>query len=76
MIVVVMAQPTLINFYPNKCSEYLCHYLFAVHLDNFRGSYNTLVDVPRRACAPNETQDLDLNFLNMITGTNKSRILT
>ena len=73
---VVMTQPTVIYFYPNKCSQDLCHYPFAVHLDNFRGSYNTLVDLTRRACVPNETQDLNLNFLNMITGINKSRILT
>ena len=37
---------------------------------------NTLNDLPNKVCVPNETEDLNLSVLNMITGINKSNTLT
>ena len=49
-----MAQPTLINFYPNEYSQRLsCDpFSFAVNLDGCVESCNTLNDLSNSACVP------------------------
>ena len=64
-------QPTLINFYPNKCNHELHYYPFAVKLDRCVGSFKNLNDL-----VPNKEEDLNLGVLNMIKGINKSKMLT
>ena len=54
----------------------LMYYQFPVNLDKCAGSCNTLDDLSCKVCVPNESEDLNLNVLNMITGINKSRTLT
>ena len=71
-----MFQPTLINLNPNEYSQELWYYPSVVNLDKCAGSCNTLDDLSSRVCVPNETEDLNLHFLNMITAINKSRALT
>ena len=39
-------------------------------------SCNTLNDLSNRVCAPDKTEDLNLNFFNRITGINEWQILT
>ena len=39
------------------------------------GSCNTLNDLSNKVCLPNETEDLNLNVFNMITGINESKTL-
>ena len=36
------------------------------------GKCTTLDDLSNRVCVPNETEDLNLHVVNMITGTNES----
>ena len=67
-----MTQPILVNLHPNKYSQELRYYAFAVNLDKFAGSCNTLDDLSNRVCVPNETEDLILLVFNMITGINES----
>ena len=43
-----------------------------VKLDRYIGSCNTLNDLSNKACVPNKTEDLNLNWFNMITGMNES----
>ena len=71
-----MAQPTLINLHPNEYSQELHCYPFAVNLDRFAGSCNTLDDLSNKVRVPNKTEDLNLQVFNMITGINESRTLT
>ena len=52
------AQPTLINLHPNKYSHKLCYYSFAVKLDRWGGSCNTLNDLSNKVCVPNKTENL------------------
>ena len=52
-----MTQPTLINLHPNKYSQELHYYPFAVKLDRCVGICNTLNDLPNKVCLPNKTQD-------------------
>ena len=52
-----MTQPTPINLYPNKYSQELHYYPFAVKLDRCVGICNTLNDLPNKVCLPNKTQD-------------------
>ena len=40
------------------------------------GSCNTLNDLSNKVCALNETEDLNLNMFNMLTGINESKTLT
>ena len=54
----------------------LRYYPFAVNLDRCAGSCNTVDDLSSRVCVPNETEDLNLDIFNMITGINESKTLT
>ena len=38
-------------------------------------SCNTLNDLSRRICVPNQTEDLNLSVFNMETGINESKTL-
>ena len=69
-------QPTLINLHPNEYSQKLHYYPFAVNLDKYVGSCNTLNDLSNKACVQNKTEDLNMNIFNMITGINGSKTLT
>ena len=71
-----MIQLTLINLHPNEYSEWLCYYTFAVNLDRYMGSCNTLNDLFNRVCLPSKSDDLNLSPFNMITEINESKILT
>ena len=71
-----MIQPTLINLRLNEYSEEFHYYLFAVKLDRFVGSFNTLNDLSNKVGVPNKTEKLNLSVLNMITGINESKTLT
>ena len=47
-----------------------------VDLDRCVGNSNILNDLSNRVCVPNKTEDLNLSIFNIITGINKSKILT
>ena len=47
-----------------------------VNLDRCARSCNTIDDLSNTARVPNETDDLNLNVFNIITGINESRTLT
>ena len=66
-----MIQPTHIDLHPNKFSQGLRYYPQAVNLNRCVESCNTLNDLSNRVCAPGKTEDLNLNFFNMITGINE-----
>ena len=68
-------QPALINLHPNEHSQEFHHYPFAVKLDRFVGSCNTLDDLSNKVCIPNKTEDLNQSVFNMITGINESKTL-
>ena len=71
-----VTQPTLINLHPNEYSQEFHYYPFAVKLDRYVGSCNTLNDLSIKVCVPNKTEDLDLSIFNMITGVSESKTLT
>ena len=71
-----MTQTTLISLHCNEYSQELLYYPFAVKLDRFVGSCNTLNDLSNKVCVPNKTGDLNLSVFNMITGINESKTLT
>ena len=48
-----MTQPTLINLHPNKYSQELHYYPFAVKLDRCVGSCTVLNHLSNKACVPN-----------------------
>ena len=50
-------------------------YPFAVKLDKFVGSCNTLNDLSNKVCVPNKTKDLNIHVFNMITRKNESENL-
>ena len=54
----------------------LRYYPFAVKLDRYVGSCNTLNDLSKKVCAPNKTEDLNLNVFNMIPAINELKALT
>ena len=68
-----MTQPALIN--PNELPE-LCYYLFVVNLDRCAGSWNTLDGLSSRVCVQNETENLNVHVLNMITEIKEAKSLT
>ena len=47
-----MTQRTCINFHPNKQSQGLHYYPFAVNFDRCAGNCNTLDDLSNRVCIP------------------------
>ena len=71
-----MIQPTLIKLHPNEYSQNFYYYPFAIKLDRYVGSCNTLNDLSNKVCIPNKTEDLNLSVFNMITGINESKLLT
>ena len=71
-----MIQPTLINLHPNKHTQGLHYYPFAVNLDRCVQSCNTLNDLSNRVCIPSETDDLNWSVFNMITGIDELKTLT
>ena len=71
-----MIQPTLINLHPIEYNQEFLYYPFSVKLDRFVGRCNSLNDLSNKVCIPNKTEDLNLSVFNMITGINKSKILT
>ena len=40
-------------------------------LDQFVGSCNTLNDLSKKVCVLNKREDLDIHFLNIITGVSQ-----
>ena len=56
-------QHDLTNFHPNKYSQELHYYPFAVNLDKRVGSRNTLNDSSNKVSIPNKTEDLNIHFL-------------
>ena len=71
-----MTQPTFINLHPNEYSQELHYYPFAVKLDRYVGSCNTLDDLSNKVCVPNKTKDLNLNMFNIVTEIDDSKTLT
>ena len=71
-----MTQPTFINSHPDEYSQEFHYYPFAVKLDRYVGSCNTLHNLSNKACVPNKTEDLNLSVFNMITQINESNTLT
>ena len=69
-------QTTLINLQPNKYSQELHYYTFAVKLDRCVESCNTFNHLSNKVCVPNKTEDLNIHVFNMITRVNESKILT
>ena len=70
-----MTQPTLINLYSNEYSQEFHYYPFAVKLDRYIGSFDTLNDLSNKVCIPNKTEDLNLSVFNMIIAINESKNL-
>ena len=62
-----MIQPTLVNLHPNEQKQELHYFLFAVKLDRYVGSCDTLNDLSNKVCVPNKTEDLNISLFNMIT---------
>ena len=52
-------QPTLINLYPHEYSQEFHSYPFAVKLDWWVGSCNTLNNLSNKVCFPNKTGNLN-----------------
>ena len=71
-----MIQPILIILHPSEYSEEFHYYSFSVKLDRCDGSCNTLNDLSNKLCVLNKIEKLNLSVFNMITGINKSKILT
>ena len=69
-------QPNLINYHPNKYSQELHYFPFAVNLDRCVGSCNTFTDLSNKVCVPKKTEDLNLSVFNMVTGINELKSLT
>ena len=59
-------QPTFINLHHNEYSQEFNYYPFTVKLDKCVGSSNTLNGLSNTVCAPNKTEDLNLNVSNII----------
>ena len=68
-----MIQHTLFNLHPNKYSQQLQYYPFAIKLERCAASCNTLNDLSNKACVPSKTQDLNLSEFNMIAAINESK---
>ena len=72
-------QPNFINSHSNEYSQELHCYPFAVELERCIGSCNTLNDLSNKALNKtvlNKTKVLNIHVFNMITGINKSKVLT
>ena len=64
-------QPNLVNLRPNEYSQEFHYNPFVVKLDRCLGSCNTLNDLSNKVRLPNQTEDLNIRVLNMITGKNE-----
>ena len=62
--------------HPNEYSQGLHYYLFAVYLDRYVESFNTVNDLSNKVRVPKNTEDFNLSVFNMVTGINESKILT
>ena len=73
-----VAEPSLNNLHANEYTQGLHYYPFAVFLDRFIGSCNTLNfnDLSNGVFVLNQTEDVDLKVFNMITETTESKTLT
>ena len=69
-------QPILFNLHPNKYTQGLRYYPFAVNLEKCVGIFNSINDVSNKVRVPNKTEDLNLSMFNMTTGINKSKTFT
>ena len=69
-------KPILNNLHPNEYTQALRYYPFPVNLDRCVRSCNTLNDLSKGACVLDKTGDLNLSVFNIITGIDKSNILT
>ena len=69
-------QPTLIYLHLNEYSQELHYYPFAIKLDGYVGSYNTLNDLSSKVCIPNKAEGLNLSVFNKIIGRNEPKTLT
>ena len=63
-------QPALISLRANEYSQELHYFPFAVKLDRFVGSCNTINDLFNKVCVPNKMEDLNIHVFNMITRKN------
>ena len=70
-----MIQSTLFNLNPNEYIQRLRHCPFAVNLDRYVRSCNTLTDPSNRMCVPSKIQVLNIHIFNMTTGINESKNL-
>ena len=70
-----MTQPTLTNLHLNEYSQEFHYYPFAVELDRYVGSCNTLSYLSNKVFVPNKTEDLYRSIFSMITGTNELKTL-
>ena len=68
-------QCILINLHPNEYGQELHYYPFAVKLDKFVGSLNTINDLLNKVCALNKTEDINTCFQYNYR-KNKSNVLT
>ena len=68
-----MIQPTHINLHSNECNQEFHCYQFAVKLDRFLGSCNTLNNLSNKVCVPNKTEDLNLSMFNTIIGIKEAK---
>ena len=66
-----MTQTTVINVHPNEYIEGLHYYSFAINLDRWMKSSNTLNDLSNKVCVQNKTEDLNLSVFYMMTGINE-----
>ena len=63
-----MIQPTVSNLHPNEHNQEFHYYPFVVKLGKCVGGCNTLNDFSNKVWVPNQTEDLYLSVLSMITG--------
>ena len=67
-------QSTLINLHPNEYSQELHCNTCEVKLNKCVGRCSTLNDFSNKQCVLNNTKDMNIHVLNMITGKNQSII--
>ena len=65
-----MIQPAIINLHPNEYTHELHYEPFAVDLDRWVGSCNTVNGLSNKLWVSNKTEDLNLSVFNKITGMN------
>ena len=63
-----MIQPTVTNLHPNEYSQEFHYCPFAVKLDRWVGSFNTLNELSNKVYFPNKIEDVNQGVFNMITG--------